>query len=83
VLSPVSPEEYNKVFEGTPVTLAMTKDLFTIHPDAPVQQAVNIMTGKKISSVLVTESDGKLLGIITVSDLLALLEKLLNAAPGR
>jgi CBS domain-containing protein len=41
------------------------------------------MTGKKISSVLVTESDGKLLGIITVSDLLALLEKLLNAAPGR
>lgn len=79
VLSPLSPDEYNKIFEGTPVTLAMTKDPITIHPDAPVQQAVHIMSEKKISSVLVTEPDGKLVGIITVTDLLALLERLLVA----
>lgn len=80
VLSPLSPEEYNKIFEGTSVTLAMTKDPVTIHPDAPVQQAVNIMSSKKFSSVLVAESDGKLVGIITVTDLLALLDQLLQAA---
>jgi acetoin utilization protein AcuB len=77
VLSPLSPEEYNKIFEGTSVTLAMTKDPVTIHPDAPVQQAVHIMTSRKFSSVLVTEADGKLVGIITVTDLLALLDQLL------
>ena len=79
VLSPLSPEEYNKIFEGTSVTLAMTKDPVTIHPDAPVQQAVHIMTSKKFSSVLVTEADGKLVGIITVTDLLSLLDQLLIA----
>jgi acetoin utilization protein AcuB len=80
VLSHLSAEEYNKIFEGTPVTLAMTKDPVTIHPDAPVQQAVAIMSSKKFSSVLVTESDGKLVGIITVTDLLTLLDRLLQAA---
>jgi acetoin utilization protein AcuB len=79
VLSPLSPDEYNKIFEGTPVTLAMTKDPISIHPDAPVQQAVHIISERKISSVLVTEPDGKLVGIITVTDLLALLERLLVA----
>jgi acetoin utilization protein AcuB len=80
VLSQPSAEEYNKVFEGTSVTLAMTKDPVTIHPDAPVQQAVQIMSSKKFSSLLVTEPDGKLVGIITVTDLLALLDQLLLAA---
>jgi acetoin utilization protein AcuB len=78
VLSPLGAEEYNKIFEGTPVTLAMTKDPVTIHPDAPVQQAVHIMTSRKFSSVLVTEPDGKLVGIITITDLLGLLDQLLN-----
>jgi acetoin utilization protein AcuB len=80
VLSPLSPDEYNRIFEGTSVTLAMTKDPVTIHPDAPVQQAVNIMTSKKFSSVLVTEPDGKLVGIITITDLLVLLDKLLASS---
>lgn len=78
VRSPLGPDEYNRVLEETPITLAMSKDPITIHPDAPVQQAVNIMTSKKISSVLVTQSDGKLIGIITVTDLLGLLDQLLS-----
>lgn len=80
VLSPVAADDYNKIFEGTPVTLAMTKDPVTIHPDAPIQQAVHIMTSRKFSSVLVTEPDGKLVGILTVTDLLALLDQLLTKA---
>jgi len=77
VLSHLGPDEYNQIFENTPVTLAMTKDPITILPDAPARQAVNIMHSKKISSVLVTEADGKLVGIITVTDLLELLNQLL------
>ena len=78
VLSHMGSEEYNQIFENTSVTLAMTKDPITILPDAPVQQAVNIMHTKKISSVLVTEADSKLVGIITTTDLLELLGRLLD-----
>ena len=46
---------------------------------ALVQQAVQLMTDKKISSVLVAEADGKLVGIVTTTDLLSLLERLLVA----
>src|SRR3954465_9060905 len=42
VLSHVAPDEYNKVFEATPIAVAMTKDLVAVHPDAPVQQAVQL-----------------------------------------
>jgi acetoin utilization protein AcuB len=80
VLSHLSADEYNKIFEGTSVTQAMTRDPITIHPDAPVQQAVHIMITKKFSSVLVAESDGKLVGIITVTDLLSLLDRVLTSA---
>jgi CBS domain-containing protein len=77
VLSTIGPEEYNKIFESTPITLAMTKDPICIAPDAPVRQAVEIMHSKKISSVLVTEASGKLAGIITTTDILALTNTLL------
>ena len=80
VLSHLGADEYNKIFEGTSVMQAMTKDPITIHPDAPVQQAVHIMIAKKFSSVLVAESDGKLVGIITVTDLLSLLDRVLTSA---
>jgi acetoin utilization protein AcuB len=82
VLSPLGPDEYNEIFENTPITLAMTKDPISVMPDAPARQVVRIMHGKKISSVLVTEADGKLAGIITVTDLLELLDQLLVDVEG-
>lgn len=80
VLSPMAPEEYNRIFESTPITLAMTKDPICLAPDAPVRQAVDIMTSRKISSVLVTAPDNKLVGIITVTDILKLADSLLKAS---
>jgi acetoin utilization protein AcuB len=77
--SPLGSDEYNRVLEETPIALAMSKDPITILPDAPVQQAVHIMNSRKISSVLVTQPDGKLIGIITVTDVLTLLDELLSA----
>lgn len=82
VLSPMAPEEYNRIFESTPITLAMTKDPICIAADAPVRQAVEIMNARKISSVLVTAPDNKLIGIITTTDILKLADSLLKASEG-
>jgi CBS domain-containing protein len=42
-------------------------------PDMPVRQAANVMRGWNIGCLPVIEPDGKLAGIVTVSDLLRLL----------
>lgn len=70
-------EEYNRVFEDTPITQAMTKNPLSITPDAPVAEAVQMLYSKKIGAVLAME-DGDLKGILTVSDMLGLLSELLT-----
>jgi acetoin utilization protein AcuB len=50
----------------------MTPAVVTVRPDATVRQAANLMRGRSIGSLVVT--DGKrIAGIVTVSDLLELL----------
>lgn len=70
-------DEYNRIFEETPITRAMTKDPLSVSPDSPVAQAAQIMYSKKIGAVLAME-DGDLKGILTVSDMLGLLSELLT-----
>jgi acetoin utilization protein AcuB len=70
-------EEYNRVFEETPITKAMTKNPLTVSPDTPVVEAVQMLYTKKIGAVLAVE-DGDLKGILTVSDMLGLLNELLT-----
>jgi acetoin utilization protein AcuB len=72
-----SEEEYNRVFEETPITRAMTKNPLSVTPDAPVAEAVQLLFSKKIGAVLAME-DGDLKGILTVSDMLGLLSELLT-----
>src|SRR5262250_3214417 len=43
MLAHMTPEDYNRVFEATPITTAMTKDPFTIAPNAPVREAVHLL----------------------------------------
>ncbi len=76
MLAKMTPEEYNAVFEATPITVAMTKNPMTIAPDAPIKDAVTILYTKKIGALLVVEG-GKLVGILTVNDMLGLLNELL------
>lgn len=76
ILSKQSQEEYNQVFENTPITMAMTKDPLTISPQAPISDAVNLLYTKKIGALLAVE-DGELKGILSVSDMLGLLNELL------
>ena len=77
ILSQQSEEEYNDIFENTPITLAMTKDPISIGPDATISEAVQLLYTKKISGLLVMEN-GQLKGIVTVTDMLGLLNELLN-----
>jgi acetoin utilization protein AcuB len=76
ILSKQSQEEYNQVFENTPITLAMTKNPLGISPSAPIAEAAQLLYTKKIGALLAVE-DGELKGILSVSDLLGLLNELL------
>jgi len=46
----------------------MTRDVITVHPDCPLEEAASLMVQHKIGSLPVQE-DGKLVGIITETDI--------------
>lgn len=77
MLAKMTPEEYNAVFESTPITVAMTRNPIMVSPETPIEDAVSILYTKKIGALLAVESD-KLVGILTVSDMLGLLNELLS-----
>jgi acetoin utilization protein AcuB len=77
VLSTPNQDDYNRVFEETPITAAMTKAPITISPDANIIEAVQILYSKKVGGLLAVEN-GELKGILTVSDMLGLLNELLT-----
>lgn len=76
ILGQMTPEEYNSIFEATPITLAMTKNPITLSPDEPIATAVNLLYTKRIGAIVVVEND-QVAGILTVSDMLGLLNELL------
>lgn len=61
----------------TTVEVCMTPEPITIAPDAPVQDAADILLQRRISGLPVVEGD-RLVGIITVTDLLGALRDLLK-----
>lgn len=79
MLAQMTPEDYNRVFEATPITVAMTKNPMIVSPDSPVSEAVALLYTKKIGALLAVE-DGKLVGILTVNDMLGLLNELLTGS---
>ncbi len=79
MLSRMTPDEYNQIFEATPITVAMTKNPITVAPDLPVREAVTLLYEKKIGAIIVTEND-RIVGILTVTDMLGLLNALLSEA---
>ena len=79
MLAQMTPDDYNRVFEATPITVAMTKNPMMLPPDAAVAEAVSLLYTKKIGALLVVD-DGKLVGILTVSDMLGLLNELLSGS---
>jgi acetoin utilization protein AcuB len=56
----------------------MTRTVFTVTPEWPVEEAARLMTREKISALPVTQ-DGRLVGIVTETDVVALFMRALGA----
>jgi CBS domain-containing protein len=78
-LSGMSAEEYNLVFEKTPVTAAMSSPAITVGPDENLRDAVELLYSKRIGCLPVVDGGGRLVGILTINDMLGLLNELLAA----
>ncbi len=51
--------------------------------ETPVRRAARLMKGRSIGALVVTSANGKLAGIITVSDLLDLVSRTIEPEPKR
>ncbi len=81
LLSPITQEEYNATFENTPIERVMFRNPVTVTPDSSIRDAVLLMLDRKVGCLPVVEG-GRLVGILTRSDLMNLLMNFLPAPPG-
>lgn len=82
-LIPIDEEGYNAVFAGTTVNSVMTRDPMTVSPDATLATAIELMQQSRLGCLPVVE-DGNLVGILTRSDLVDALQRLLSGgSPNR
>ena len=79
VLGSGSPQEYNRFFEETRAGKVMTRNLVSIAPEAPLAEAVNLLYKNKLGCLPVLDGD-RLIGIITVSDMLRALYDLVGSS---
>lgn len=80
MFSKISPEEYNQLFETTPIVKVMARDPTAVSPDTTVQEVVQLMFEHKFGSVPVVDGEQRLVGIVTTTDLLRILNDLLRQA---
>ena len=50
----------------------MTPNVYTIHPEATIQQAINMLLEKRISGLPVIDESGAVVGVVTEYGLLAM-----------
>jgi acetoin utilization protein AcuB len=70
ILGRTTPEEYNLVFQQNTIQRVMVKNPTTIHADALLGDAVRLMQENKWGCIPVVDDDGKLAGILTITDVL-------------
>lgn len=70
--------EINYTLSKIKVQSVMVKDVITIEPDTPIENAACLMADKKIGTLPVVQND-KLVGIISDSDLFIIMTSLLGA----
>ena len=71
--------EHSGHLRDTRVTAAMTECPLTIGPDEPVEAAADVLLTRKIGGLPVVDAEGRLVGVITETDLL---RGLLGRRPG-
>ena len=76
ILSGIPAGEYNRLMETTPLAKIMTRDPVTIAPNKTLYDAARMLYDRRIGCLPVVE-DGELKGIITTTDMLNLLLRLL------
>lgn len=59
----------------------MSRDIVTTRPDAPAHVAASMMLDFRIGSVPVVDDDGALVGVVTITDYLALARRALLGLP--
>jgi acetoin utilization protein AcuB len=64
--------EMNYLLSSLNVEKIMTPDPITAHPDQTIGEAARIMLENRISGLPVVETDGRLVGIITESDIFSM-----------
>jgi acetoin utilization protein AcuB len=78
---PLEPFEVRELMERVAVDEAMVTDLVTIEPGATIAEAANLMFEHRIGAVPVVE-DGRAVGILTCSDILQGLVRVLSQRDG-
>jgi CBS domain-containing protein len=64
--------ELNYLLAKLTIERIMTKDVLTVAPEDQVSKAAQLMLERKIGGIPVTDPEGKLVGIITESDIFRL-----------
>ncbi|HEX2713639.1 MAG TPA: CBS domain-containing protein [Candidatus Acidoferrales bacterium] len=82
LLSKVTQEEYNAVFENTPLERVMTRNPLTVTSATPLREAAAILHEEKVGCLPVVDN-GRLVGILTVNDMLGALLGFLAQADGK
>jgi CBS domain-containing protein len=77
LLSGVSQEEFDRVLSTTTVSHVMTRNPYTITLSTSLRDAVKLMLDRRFSSLPVVEA-GRLIGILTITDLLRTLHEMLE-----
>jgi CBS domain-containing protein len=73
--------ELNYLLEKVTVDKIMKRHIITVGPKTPIREAASLMLHKKISGLPVIDPDsGRLVGIITESDIFRILVRDLNGA---
>ena len=70
ILGRTTPEEYNQVFQQNTIQRVMIKNPTTINADALLGDAVRMMHENKWGSIPVVDENSKLVGILTLTDVL-------------
>ena len=78
ILTDRDPRQHTGQLAQTRVDAVMSTHPFSVHPSAPVEKAAHLLMTNKIGSLPVVE-DGRLVGIITATDMLRALEAVLGA----
>jgi acetoin utilization protein AcuB len=71
-------EEYLRLTCAVTIKEVMSKEVVTISPHAPIEEAASLMFRKRIGALPVVQ-DGRLVGIITETDVLGVLTEMMGA----